>query len=131
MVDQNAPHQLGSSPVELSAALPMGRMLANQLEISFMNQSGGLKGMVRPLAPHIPAGQLFELVIDQRNKLFLGGLVPIRYFDQQGCHVRFRDQAATLQWYPVQKTAVIATWMVRILPPNHDLCTFSLPNDPF
>src|SRR5271168_2619322 len=76
MVDQNAPHQLGSSPVELSAALPMGRMLANQLEISFVNQSSGLKGMARPLAPHIPAGQPFKLVIDQRNKLFLSGLVP-------------------------------------------------------
>jgi hypothetical protein len=131
MVDQNAPHQLGSNPIELSAALPMGRMLANQFEISFMNQGSGLKGMVRSLTPHIPAGQPFELVIDQRNKLFLGGLVPIRYFDQQGRHVLFRDQAATLQPYPVQKTAVIATRMVRILPAIHDLCTPSLPNDPF
>jgi hypothetical protein len=131
MVDQNAPHQLGSSPIELSAALPMGRMLANQLQISFMNQSSGLKGMARPLAPHIPAGQPFELVIDQRNKLFLSGLVPIRYFDQQGRHVWFLDQVATLQPYPVQKTAVIATLVVRILPATHDLCTSSLLNDPF
>src|SRR5271170_3261890 len=131
MVDQNTPHQLGSNPIELSAALPMGRMLANQLEISLVNQSRGLKGMARPLAPHIPAGQPFELVIDQRNKLFLSGLVPIRHFDQQGRHVWFRDQVATLQAYPVQKTAVTATWMVRILPAIHDLCTSSLPNDPF
>jgi hypothetical protein len=105
-------------------------MLANQLEISFMNQSSGLKGMARPLAPHIPAGQPFKLVIDQRNKLFLSGLVPIRYFDQQGRHVWFRDQVATLQPYPVQKTAVIATLMVRILPAIHDLCTSSFPDDP-
>src|ERR1700691_6229370 len=131
MIDQNAPHQLGSSPIELSPALPMGRMLANQLEISFMNQSSGLKGMARPLAPHIPAGQPFELVIDQRNKLFLSGLVPIRYFEQQGRHIWFRDQVATLQPYPVQTTAVIATLMVRILPAIHDLCISSLPNDPF
>ena len=131
MVDQNAPHHLSSSPEELSAALPMGRMLANQLEISFMNQSSGLKGMALPLAPHIPAGQPFKLVIDQRNKLFLSGLVPIRYFDQQGRHVWFREQVATLQPYPVQKTAVIATLMVGILPAIHDLCTSSFPHDPF
>ena len=131
MVDENAPHQLGSNPIELSAALPMGRMLSNQLEIGFMNQSSGLKGMARPLAPHIPAGQPFELVIDQRNKLFLSGLVPIRYFDQQGRHVWFRDQVATLQPYPVQKTAVTATLMVRILPAIHDLCISSFPGDPF
>src|ERR1700677_4402810 len=131
MVDQNAPHQLSSNPIELSAALPMGRMLANQLEISFVNQSSGLKGMVRPLAPHIPAGQPFELVVDQRNKLFLSGLVPIRYFDQQGRHVWFRDQAATLQPYPIQKTAVTATQMVRILPAIRDLCISSFPGDPF
>jgi hypothetical protein len=106
-------------------------MLANQLEISFMNQSSGLKGMARPLAPHIPAGQPFELVIDQRNKLFLSGLVPIRYFDQQGRHVRFRDQVAILQPYPVQKTAVTTTLMVRILPAIHDLCISSFPGDPF
>src|ERR1700689_3204231 len=109
MVDQNAPHQLSSSPIELSAALPMGRMLANPLEIGFMNQSSGLKGMALALAPHIPAGQPLELVIDQRNKLFLSGLVPIRYFDQQGRHVWFLDQVATLQPYPIQKPAVIAT----------------------
>jgi hypothetical protein len=131
MVDQNAPHQLGSNPIELSAALPMGRMLANQLEISFMNQSSGLKSMARPLAPHIPAGQPFELVIDQGNELFVGGLVPIRYFDQQARHVWFRDQVATLQPYPVQKKEVIGILVVRILPAIHDLCTSSLPNDPF
>ena len=131
MVDENAPHQLGSNPIELSAALPMGRMLSNQLEIGFMNQSSGLKGMARPLAPHIPAGQPFELVIDQRNKLFLSGLVPIRYFDQQGRHVWFRDQVVTLQPYPVQKTAVTATLMVTILPAIHDLCISSFPGDPF
>src|SRR5277367_2981834 len=131
MVDQNAPHQLGSNPIELSAVLPMGRMLADQLEISFMNQSSGLKGMVHPLAPHIPAGQPFELVIDQRNKLFLSGLVPIRYLEQQSRHVWFRDQVATLQPYPVQKTAVIVTRMVKILPPIHAPCTSSLPDDPF
>src|SRR3984957_8065073 len=99
MVDQNAPHQLSSSPIELSAALPMRRILTNQLEIGFMNQGSGLKGMVRPLTPHIPAGQPFERVVDQRNKLFLGGLVPIRYFDQQARHVLFQDQVATLQPY--------------------------------
>jgi hypothetical protein len=58
-------------------------------------------------------------------------LVPIRYFEQQGRHVWFRDQVATLQRYPVQKPAVIATLMVRILPAIHDLCISSLPNDPF
>ena len=131
MVDQNAPHQFGSGPIELGAALPMGRMLANQLQISFMNQRSGLKGMARPLAPHIAAGQPLELVIDQRDKLFLSGLVPVRYFDQQGRHVWFLDQVATLQPYPIQKPAVIATLMVRILPAIHHLCTFSISGDPF
>jgi hypothetical protein len=78
-------------------------MLADQFEIRFVNQSSGLKGMVRPLAPHIPAGEPFELVIDQRNKLFLGSLVPIRYFDQQGRHVWFRNQATILQPVPGSK----------------------------
>ena len=49
---------LGGNPEKLSAALPIGRLLTNQFEIGFMNQCGGLKGMVGPLVPHIPAGQL-------------------------------------------------------------------------
>ena len=59
MVYQNAPHQLGSNPIELSAALPMGRMLANQLEISFMNQSSGLKGMAPPARAAYTGGPAF------------------------------------------------------------------------
>ena len=66
MVDQNTPHQLGSNPIELSAALPMGRMLANQLEISLVNQSRRLQGVAGQFIPKRDLRPAAEFAVNQR-----------------------------------------------------------------
>ena len=55
----------------MSAIGPLGRVLAKQSEVSFMDQGGRLKGVARSLRSHLLLGEPPEFVVDQRPQPIL------------------------------------------------------------
>ena len=53
MVDQDATHELGGDPEEVGAALPGNAGLVDELHVGFVNEGGGLEGMVGAFAAHV------------------------------------------------------------------------------
>src|SRR5262249_35790922 len=63
-LDQNTPHGLGSGREKVS--LPVKTLLADQTQISFVDQRGRLQRLPRRLKGELLGRQSAQLVIDQR-----------------------------------------------------------------
>src|SRR5688572_30690537 len=68
IVQQDAPHDLRGDSEKVSAILPADVPLIHQLEIGFVDERGGLKGMAGPLAAELAAGDALQLVVNQRGQ---------------------------------------------------------------
>ena len=68
MINQNSAHHLRRHTEKVRSALPIYRMLFDQLEISLMNQSGGLQSVVASLMTHVASGQTAQLPVDQGDE---------------------------------------------------------------
>src|SRR5204863_775691 len=72
-VDQDAAHGLGGGGEEVSAAVPLLRLLAaDEAEVCLVNQRGGLKRLPGLLLGQFRGGELAQLVVDQRQQLGRG-----------------------------------------------------------
>lgn len=69
VIYQYPSHDAGSGTVKVRPALPVGLLLVNQTEISFVHQSRGLQRMVGTLMGHEVRRQPPELIIDKRDNL--------------------------------------------------------------
>ena len=83
MIYEDAPHELGRDSEEMRAPLPLCCLLANELEVCLVNQSGGLEGVVLPLTSHVTPGKPLQFVLDQRNQLLRCLLVAVRKLTEQ------------------------------------------------
>jgi hypothetical protein len=80
VVDKNASHGFGSGAEEVATTIPVLRFVRiNQTKVGFVNQRRRLKRLPRPFLSHLLRGQLPQLIINQRQKLFCG--VRVAGFD--------------------------------------------------
>lgn len=49
----------------------------HETEVGLVDQRGRLKRLPRPLSSHLRGGQLFQLIVDERQQLFAGELISI------------------------------------------------------
>lgn len=63
-IRQNLAHQVGGHSEEMAAALERGSALVNQSDVGFVDQGGGLQGMIAALAAHVGGRQSAKFGID-------------------------------------------------------------------
>ncbi len=68
VIDKDAAHDPAANCEKMSAVLPGCVFLADELQISFVDQSGAVQGMLLPLAPQLPVGDFVQLGVDQRSQ---------------------------------------------------------------
>src|SRR5262249_54063940 len=69
-VHQNPAHGLGRGSEEMAAIVPpIAVSRANQTDVSFMDESGRLKGIARWLGRQSCSGKAAKLLVDQRQQL--------------------------------------------------------------
>ena len=69
-----------AAPKECSPAVPPGILLADQTQVSLIDEGGCLEGISRGRLRHERAGQLAKLGVDKREKL--GGCLGIALVDR-------------------------------------------------
>jgi hypothetical protein len=68
--DENPAHGFGGGGEEMSAAIPSIIVApADQPEVRFVNQGGGLKGLAGRFGGHTNGGKLPQLVVDEREQV--------------------------------------------------------------
>ena len=73
-VDENAPHGLGGSKEEMAPAIPrLFGIVADETQIGFVDQGGGVEGLSRFFVGEFLGGEFAQLVVDQRQQL-IGGV---------------------------------------------------------
>ena len=92
VIDQDAPHDPSTDCEKMSAVLPVCVFLPHQLQISFVDKRGAVEGVILPLTPQLPVGDLAQLRVDQRSELVdCGGISGSPRFEQfcdfSGSHV--------------------------------------------
>ena len=74
VLDQDAAHGLGGRSEEMTAVLPVRRLLGvHQAEVGLVDQGGRLQRLAGPLPGQLVGRQTAEFVVDQRQEL-LGGV---------------------------------------------------------
>jgi cell wall assembly regulator SMI1 len=71
VIDENPPHGFGGSGEEVPATVEL--LIADQPQVSFVNQGGRVEGMAGGFGRHPSGGKLPQLVVDEREQLG-GGL---------------------------------------------------------
>src|SRR5262249_8389767 len=70
VLDEDTTHGLGRSGKEVAAALPVALLgVANKAEIRLVNEGRGLEGVPGRLVGQAMAGQLPQLVVNERQEL--------------------------------------------------------------
>lgn len=86
VVDQDAPHRLGRGGEEVPPAVEVP--VADQPEVGFMHQRGGIEGVARLLRRHPRSGELPQLLINEREEFGGGAAVARRTGVENLCHFR-------------------------------------------
>ena len=68
VIYQNVAHDLGGQGEEVRFVLPVNRILTGQLQIGFVDERGGLQGMLRAFGLKLPCGYPPQIVINQRHQ---------------------------------------------------------------
>src|SRR5215831_14799779 len=82
-VDQYPSHQPGRNRKEVCSVLPTQIFSADQADVCFMDQSGGLQSMTRALTPNVTLGQAMQLFVNDRHKPFTSRFVTIAPSQEQ------------------------------------------------
>jgi hypothetical protein len=89
-MDQNLADQVGGDPEKLRAGATLHSTLIHKSQISFVDESGWLQGVVTPLALQIARGQTPKFAINERQQSVQGG--PVAIAPRQ-------EQARNLAWF--------------------------------
>jgi hypothetical protein len=68
-VRQDAPHEGRGDAHEMRAVLPIGTRLIHQLQVSYIDQSGGLQGVALALLAHQVVRDAAQFVFHEGNQL--------------------------------------------------------------
>jgi hypothetical protein len=77
VVHQDAAHQLRAQGEEVRSILPVRVLDFDQPQPGFMDQGGGGQGLLLAFAGQVTAGQVAQLLIDERSKLGQRRLIPV------------------------------------------------------
>src|SRR6202521_1498340 len=77
MVDQHPPHHLRRDRIEVHAVVPVQLFSTAEPEVDLVDQRGGLQRMAMALAAQVPASNLSQLAINQRQQSLGSRLVPL------------------------------------------------------
>ena len=70
ILDQDAPHRLGSRGEEVAATVPTHlRIVADQTQVGFVDQGGSVERLSGFFVRELVSGQSAQLVVDQRQEL--------------------------------------------------------------
>jgi len=83
VVDEDFPHQVGSHGEEVRAGLPRSSVLVQHSQIGLMNERRALESVIRALVPEMPAGELLQLCIDERQQTVEHASLPRPEADQE------------------------------------------------
>lgn len=72
VIDEDATDGLGGDREEVGAAGEIGVALVDELHVGFMDEGGGLEGMVAGLAGHLAAGDEAHFVVDEGEEAVEG-----------------------------------------------------------
>src|SRR5205823_6102090 len=87
-VHEDAAHGLGGGGEEVPAALPAVLVGgADQAEVGFVDQGGGLEGVAGRLGGHPGGGEFAQLIVDEREQVGGGTAVPGRGRVEQSADV--------------------------------------------
>ena len=75
MIDEDAAHLPGGDGEEMRAVLP-GDVHLDELDERFVDDGGGLQSVAGPLALHVAAGAVAQLLINERRQPLEGTGVP-------------------------------------------------------
>jgi hypothetical protein len=75
VVDEDAAHGLGGDGEEVVFALPIDAGLVDEFHVGFVDEGGGLEGVVEAFLGEVVAGQSAEFVVNEREELVGGTLV--------------------------------------------------------
>jgi hypothetical protein len=82
LIDQDAPHGLGSGGEEVAAALPGPlRAPADQPQVGLLHQRRGLERLAGLLLGELPGRELAQLVVDQGQELL--GRLAVALLDRR------------------------------------------------
>jgi len=96
--DEDFPHRVGGSREEMPAAGPGALLVAaDETQVGFMNQGGGLERLPRPLLGKPAGGQPTQLVVDKRQQLVRGVRVALLNRFKEMRDVAHRDEHKRLE----------------------------------
>src|ERR1043166_493419 len=85
VLDQDAPHGLRRRRKKMTASIPLVLARADQTQVGFMHQRGGLKGLAGLLLGHLVGGQPAQLTINQRQQFTSRlGIALLNRFENAG-----------------------------------------------
>jgi hypothetical protein len=74
VVDEDLAHDVSSEADEVGAVVPVN-VFAGKADISFVDESGGLEGVVGALAAHVGPGEAVQLRVDEGEETVGGGRI--------------------------------------------------------
>ena len=90
-VDEDAANGLGGGGEKMGAIGKFGIVRADEAKPGFVDERGGLEGLIGGLPGHFCGGQFAQFVIDQRQKLVGGGRIAVRNSFKNACDVAQRS----------------------------------------
>ena len=100
MTDHDSAHQLCGDAKEVGAILPLWRGIAGELEVSVVEQRGGLQRVVRSLPVHVMPRQALELRLHERNQLLQCTRVSIAPVGEELRDLLLLSRFRTAHWGP-------------------------------
>lgn len=71
VIDKDPAHELSGDTKEVGAALPVDTGLVDQLHVGFVDEGGGLQGVVGPFAAHVVRRNSAKFGVDDREQLIV------------------------------------------------------------
>lgn len=90
MIDENPSHRLRGDAEKLRPVFPRSTRLIYQAEVNLVYESRRLERVSHSLPAHCPCGSAMQFIVDERQKLIGGGVVPVFPCSQESGHVGTR-----------------------------------------
>ena len=83
VIHQDAANGPGGNGKEMRPVSPHHPTLVDETEIGFVDQGGGLEGVVGPLVPQLPSRDTPEIPVDRGIEPVRGTGIPATHFGQE------------------------------------------------
>ena len=104
MFRQNLPHQICSNTQKMRATRVIRVLRAQESQIDFVNQGGGLQGVLGPLAPQVPGSDLVQLTVNDGHQVVESCAVPIADTIDQERDVAIQVSSVAFRVFAVERS---------------------------